>query len=117
MSAPLPSITEPMIGRGTYGKVFRLNKNTILKQCSLFENNSTNYKKNCDECNLNIRNFKEIIILSSLQAPFIPKIKKIQIKEDKILIEQEYCGKTLKDFIGEVRWEVISQNSFLRFNK
>ena len=26
-------------------------------------------------------------------------------------------SKTLNDFIGEVRWEVISQNSFMRFNK
>jgi isopentenyl diphosphate isomerase/L-lactate dehydrogenase-like FMN-dependent dehydrogenase len=26
-------------------------------------------------------------------------------------------SKSLKDFIGEVRWEIISQNSFSRFNK
>jgi GMP reductase len=26
-------------------------------------------------------------------------------------------SRSLKDFIGEVKWEVISQNSFLRFNK
>lgn len=26
-------------------------------------------------------------------------------------------SKTLKDFIGEVRWELISQNSFMRFSK
>lgn len=59
-------------------------------------------------------------------AEGITKYQKIQYNlsqwtenfEDYLKSNMSYCGtKTLKEFIGKVEWEYITNNSFLRFNK
>lgn len=49
------------------------------------------------------RNMKELIILSSFNQPFIPKIKKIHVDKysAKIYMKQNNCGDTLHSFVEE----------------
>jgi serine/threonine protein kinase len=82
------------IGSGTYGEVSMIDPFTVKKKMKLYNGSR-----------LNTRNLREVIILSSYKAPFIPDVKNIEYDDNHIYLYESYQGKSLKKLALELSYE------------
>lgn len=78
------------IGEGSYGTVYYIDGKVHKKMefCT-------------DDGCVNIDNLSEVMMMSTFNAPFIPRVYSADIEENNIVLVQEYCGKDLFD-LGEI---------------
>jgi len=91
-----PTKQYPIIlGSGSYGTVVQISDDIVEKRMKLF------YK---DEVTLQDRNIREILILSSLKAPFIPTVKKVDVDYhgNSIKLAEDYTGIPLDKYARKV---------------
>jgi serine/threonine protein kinase len=92
---PKKSKTFPyFLGSGSYGEVSMIDSTTVKKKMPIFEGS-----------NINTRNLREVILLSSYRAPFIPEVKRVEYSFNFIYLYESYQGKTLKDLAEELTYE------------
>src|SRR5271156_3552723 len=74
------------INRGTYGKIYDLDDSTVVKKQILFDSFTEENKK---LISLNTVAIRESCALIQFQHPYMIRSKKIEIENNKILIEME----------------------------
>lgn len=85
------------IGQGSYGKVYKIDDNTVIKKTSMLD----------DDMELCRQNLQETICLKKIKHPNIINAKNISIKDNDYYIEMPMCDMTLSKFIRKNKYDEI----------